>query len=142
MITIIPEGQRDLFTLKYSLITLFIRFLFTEFPALFETEIPKLVCSESLRANDNLQYSPLNFDEFDPLITLRKSERPLNRFCLPNELPVEKAASVNSNRPIYSSETVRRFLPLARRRLITSRPALVSILLRKPWSFFLLRFDG
>lgn len=45
-------------------------------------------------------------------------------------------------RESISSQTERRFLPFARRRLITSRPAFVAMRSRKPWVRFLLRLLG
>jgi len=43
--------------------------------------------------------------------------------------------SLATRSPAYSSETVRRFRPLARRRARTMRPFLVDIRTRKPWVF-------
>lgn len=44
--------------------------------------------------------------------------------------------------PLYSSETVSFFLPLARRAANTLRPLAVAILSRKPCLFFLFLLEG
>ena len=44
--------------------------------------------------------------------------------------------------PLYSSDTLNFFRPLARRLAKTLRPFAVSILLRKPCLFFLFLFEG
>lgn len=44
--------------------------------------------------------------------------------------------------PLYSSETVSFFLPLARRAANTRRPLAVAILSRKPCLFFLFLLEG
>lgn len=55
-------------------------------------------------------------------VFVRKNERPL-----PND---------------YSSETVKRYRPFFRRRARIFRPFFVLMRFRKPWSRFLLRFEG
>jgi hypothetical protein len=44
--------------------------------------------------------------------------------------------------PLYSSDTVNFFLPLARRAANTLRPLALAILVRKPCLFFLFLFEG
>ena len=48
----------------------------------------------------------------------------------------------NISYPLYSSDTVNFFLPLARRLANTLRPFAVAILERKPCLFFLFLFEG
>jgi len=51
-------------------------------------------------------------------------------------------SSKETDYPLYSSDTVSFFLPLARRAANTLRPFALAILVRKPCLFFLFLFEG
>lgn len=60
----------------------------------------------------------------------------------PNVLAGPEPGHAGSDRGQRSSDTVSRFRPFARRRLMTWRPSLVAILTRKPWVFRRRRLFG
>ena len=92
---------------------------------------------------------------FDEIKTEMKEFRPFPRhldsleiggatqpFTRPKRAGTPHRFAVRRFRESICSHNARRFLPFARRRLITSRPALVAIRSRKPWVRFLFRMLG
>ena len=117
-----------------SRIILFILFLQTAFPFLFDTIKPTLSKLNRFFSNITLKLEP------------RKSVPVLNSreisFLLESTCSFISLLFKSRNGFYFSSETVSFFLPLALLALITSLPPFVALRVRNPWVFALFLLDG
>jgi hypothetical protein len=128
-----PGGSVD--CLKISRINRLARFLRTAFPSFFDATSPSRVSPDDLATTRTVRNRPL--PRWAASNTRLNSPRFLSRRLLSSrrEDAFERAVTMLGNAAWtgYDEETVRRFRPLARRRLITCRPFFVLMRTRNPW---------